>query len=45
MIAVECVGRPKEFMAGKQLVKSGQQIPAASLADENVAPAELIAGL
>ncbi len=45
VIAVECVGRPKEFMAGKQLVKSGQQIPAASLADENVAPAELIAGL
>ena len=45
VIAVECVNRPKEFMAAKQLVKSGQQIPAASLADESVSPAEIVAAL
>ena len=39
VIAVECVARPKEFMAAKQLVKSAAEIAPDILADESVEPA------
>jgi 3-phenylpropionate/trans-cinnamate dioxygenase ferredoxin reductase subunit len=44
LIAVDCVGRPKEFMAGKQLVKARTHVKAALLADEGVEPADFIQG-
>lgn len=39
VIAAECVARPKEFMAAKQLVKSAAQISPELLADESLEPA------
>ena len=36
IIAADCVGRPKEFMLSKQLIKEGVRIPASVLADESV---------
>ena len=39
LIAVDCVGRPKEFVAGKQLVKAGIRVKTALLIDESVEPA------
>ena len=36
IIAADCVGRPKEFMLSKQLIKGGVRIPASVLADESV---------
>lgn len=38
LIAADCVARPKEFMVSKQLVKSGAEISADLLADEQVEP-------
>ena len=40
LIAVDCVGRPKEFVAGKQLVKAGIRVKTALLIDESVEPAD-----
>ena len=42
LIAVDCVSRPQEFMAGKQLVGSGQAVDTARLADESVSPADFV---
>ena len=39
VIAAECVARPKEFMAAKQLVKTAAVIAPERLADESVEPA------
>ncbi|MDG2250673.1 MAG: FAD-dependent oxidoreductase [Gammaproteobacteria bacterium] len=36
IIAADCVGRPKEFMLSKQLVRERVRIPASVLADESV---------
>ena len=39
LVAVDCVARPKEFMAGKQLIARGITPDSASLEDEQVEPA------
>ena len=39
LIAVDCVARPKEFMAGQQLIAKGITPDAASLTDEQIEPA------
>jgi len=44
LIAVDCVGRPKEFMAGKQLVKARTHMKTTLLADEGVEPVDFIQG-
>jgi 3-phenylpropionate/trans-cinnamate dioxygenase ferredoxin reductase subunit len=36
VIAADCVGRPKEFMLAKKLVKEQASVTAARLADESV---------
>jgi len=40
VIAADCVGRPKEFMASKQLIQSGVEVNPERLADETVDPAQ-----
>jgi len=40
LLAADCVARPKEFMAAKQLVKSAAPVLAKNLLDEAVAPAD-----
>ena len=42
LIAVDCVSRPQEFMAGKKLIGSGQAVVIALLADESVSPADFM---
>ncbi|MDA1370157.1 MAG: FAD-dependent oxidoreductase [Proteobacteria bacterium] len=42
LIAVDCVSRPQEFMAGKKLVGSGQAVDTSRLADESVSPADFV---
>jgi 3-phenylpropionate/trans-cinnamate dioxygenase ferredoxin reductase subunit len=44
LIAVDCIGRPKEFMAGKKLVKARTHIKTTLLADEGVEPVDFIQG-
>ena len=47
LIAADCVGRPKEFMASKQLITKGITPELRSLTDEQVEPAswlKLVAG-
>ena len=39
LIAADCVGRPKEFMASKQLITKGITPELSSLTDEQVEPA------
>ena len=39
LIAADCVGRPKEFMASKQLITKGLTPELSSLTDEQVEPA------
>ena len=39
LIAADCVGRPKEFMASKQLITKGITPELSSLTDEKVEPA------
>jgi 3-phenylpropionate/trans-cinnamate dioxygenase ferredoxin reductase subunit len=41
VIAADCVGRPKEFMLAKKLVKEQAIVTAARLADESVEVAAL----
>ncbi len=43
LIAADCVGRPKEFMVSKQLVKDRIKLPGDVLSDEAIEPAQLIA--
>ena len=43
MIAADCVGRPKEFMAAKKLIAQRQRVAASRLADESVEAAALAA--
>ena len=43
VIAADCVGRPKEFMAAKKLVAQKQAVAASRLADESVEAAALSA--
>jgi 3-phenylpropionate/trans-cinnamate dioxygenase ferredoxin reductase subunit len=43
VIAADCVGRPKEFMAAKKLVAQRQRVAASRLADESVEAAALAA--
>jgi len=40
LLAADCVARPKEFMAAKQLVKAAAPVQAKDLMDEAVAPAD-----
>lgn len=42
VIAADCVARPKEFMAAKQLVKSGSKITPERLADEDAEPKDFL---
>lgn len=41
VIAADCVGRPKEFMAAKKLVAQKQKLTASRLADESIEAAAL----
>ncbi|NKB31902.1 MAG: pyridine nucleotide-disulfide oxidoreductase [Pseudomonadales bacterium] len=41
VIAADCVGRPKEFMAGKKLVKNRLAVSASMLSDESLDPVKL----
>jgi 3-phenylpropionate/trans-cinnamate dioxygenase ferredoxin reductase subunit len=43
VIAADCVGRPKEFMAAKKLVAQRQRVAARRLADESVEATALAA--
>lgn len=43
VIAADCIARPREFMAAKQLVKNGMSPDTAALADEAVEPASWLA--
>jgi len=43
VIAADCIARPKEFMAAKQLVKNQLSPDAAALADESIEPASWLA--
>ena len=43
VIAADCVGRPKEFMLAKKLVKDRAAVTALRLADESIEVAALIA--
>ncbi|HBW84009.1 MAG TPA: hypothetical protein DEF79_08215, partial [Gammaproteobacteria bacterium] len=38
LIAADCVGRPREFMASKQLIAKGLTPDVSSLTDEQVEP-------
>lgn len=42
VIAVDCVNRPQEFMTAKQALSKGLEFNTASLADESIAPKELV---
>lgn len=40
MLAADCVSRPKEFMAAKQLVKASARVQVTDLQDEAIAPGD-----
>jgi 3-phenylpropionate/trans-cinnamate dioxygenase ferredoxin reductase subunit len=42
LIAVDAINRPAEFMAGKKLIRAGISVDRAKLADESVAPRDLV---
>jgi hypothetical protein len=41
LIAADCVGRPKEFMISKKLIKARGKIPAEHLQNEEIEPINL----
>ncbi|NIB43923.1 FAD-dependent oxidoreductase [Pseudomaricurvus alkylphenolicus] len=44
LISADCVNRPQEFMVSKKLIAENISVDPAKLADESIAPKELLAG-